>query len=89
MYLEFKLPNGAAGQAAAFANRILTQELHAWSDKYKIPYNSKIFKYTKRVTFDDDATYSFFAMTWNPSTKQFRSYLVDYSLIEPMDTRDK
>lgn len=89
MYIEFQLPRGASGQAAALANKLLTQELHAWSDQYSIPYNSKIFKYTKRVTFDDDTTYSFFAMTWNPTNKKFRSHLLDYRLVEPMNTRDK
>lgn len=69
MYIEFSLPNGAAGQAAAHANYIITQALHDWSDRYNIPYNVKNIKYFKRITFDDDAHYSLFAMTWNPDRK--------------------
>ena len=65
MYIEFALPQGAGGQAAIHASHIITQALHAWSDKYNIPYNVKNIKYFKRVTFDDDALYPFFAMTWN------------------------
>jgi hypothetical protein len=71
MYIEFSLPSGAAGSAAAHANHIINGELHAWSDRYNIPYNVKNIKYFKRITFDDDAHYSFFAMTWNPSKRYY------------------
>ena len=69
MYIEFSLPQGAAGQAAAHASHIITRELHKWSDKYDIPYSVKNIKYFKRITFNDDAHYAFFAMTWNPDRK--------------------
>jgi hypothetical protein len=69
MYIEFSLPQGAAGQAAVHANHIITRALHEWSDRYEIPYNVKNVKYFKRITFDDDAHYSLFAMTWNPDKK--------------------
>ena len=71
MYIEFSLPTGAGGQAALHANRIITLALHEWSDRYNIPYNSKLHKYFKRVTFDDDAHYSLFAMTWNPDQRYY------------------
>ena len=71
MYIEFSLPNGAAGQAAAHANHIIIRALHEWSDRYNIPYNTKLHKYTRRITFDDDAHYSLFAMTWNPDRKYY------------------
>ena len=69
MYIEFSLPHGAAGQAAAHASYIINRALHEWSDRYDIPYNVKNIKYFKRITFDDDAHYAFFAMTWNPDRK--------------------
>lgn len=69
MYIEFSLPNGSAGQAAAHVNYIITQHLQEWSEKYNIPYTTKIIKYIKRVPFEDDAHYAFFAMTWNPDKK--------------------
>jgi hypothetical protein len=69
MYIEFSLPQGAAGQSAVHANHIINQALHNWSDRYNIPYNVKNIKYFKRITFDDDAHYSFFAMTWNPDKR--------------------
>lgn len=71
MYIEFSLPNGSAGQAAAHANHIINKHLHEWSDKYQIPYNVKNVKYFKRITFDDDAHYSLFAMTWNPDRRYY------------------
>jgi hypothetical protein len=69
MYIEFSLPNGAAGQAAGHANMIVNNELVLWSQKYQIPYTTKIVKYIKRVTFEQDEHYSLFAMTWNPAQK--------------------
>ena len=69
MYIQFSLPSGAAGQAAAHANRIITLALHEWANKYDIQFSVKNVKYFKRVTFDDDAHYSLFAMTWNPDRK--------------------
>jgi hypothetical protein len=69
MYIEFQLPNGAAGQAAAHANHVLNYFLHEWSDRYNIPYNTKHHKHYKRITFDKDDHYSLFALTWNPDEK--------------------
>lgn len=69
MYIEFSLPNGSAGQAAAHANRVITLALVAWAEKYNITYTTKLHKYMRRVTFDDDAHYSLFALTWNPDKK--------------------
>jgi hypothetical protein len=69
MYIEFALPRGAAGQAAAHANGVLNQYLHKWSDRYCIPYTTKIHNFTKRIAFDNDEHYSLFVLTWNPDKK--------------------
>ncbi len=68
MYIEFRLGT-ANGDGAAHANMIINNALHEWSNRYEIPYNTKIIKYTKRITFDQDEHYSLFAMTWNPDRK--------------------
>lgn len=85
MYLEFQLPTGAGGMAAQYTSSVLTRNLQAWSDRYAIAYTKKIHKFTVRVTFDRDETYSFFAMTWNPTDEQMQHYLTNYRLIEPMN----
>ena len=69
MYIEFSLPTGAAGQGAGHANMIINNHLVLWSQKYGVEYKTKIIKYTKRVTFEQDEYYSLFAMTWNPDRK--------------------
>ena len=69
MYIEFSLPTGAAGQGALYANQAINRALQEWSDLYDISFNSKNIKFFKRVTFDNDAHYAFFAMTWNPTGK--------------------
>lgn len=69
MYIEFNLPTGAAGYAAGHSNMIINNALLEWSNKYGIPYTTKIVKYTKRVTFPKDEHYSLFVMTWNIDKK--------------------
>ena len=61
MYLVWQLPDDVF---ANVANRLLVKELDTWSDRFQTPYNTKIFKGTRRVTFDNDAFYSLFVMTW-------------------------
>ena len=85
MYIEFRLPTGAGGQAAQYTNGVLTRNLQEWSERQGIPFNKKIHKWTVRVTFDRDEHYSVFALTWNPKSRQLLSYLTDYRFIEPMN----
>ena len=56
----------------------LKAALQAWSDRFDIPYNTKIVRHIKRVTFDSDDSYSLFCLTWDHTQ-------LPYSLIEPMD----
>lgn len=85
MYLEFDLPQGAGGQAAAWANQVLNQALHEWSDKYQIPYNTKIVKYKKRITFDEDKFYDFFCLTWQAKTTH--GFWTNYRLITDLNNK--
>ena len=71
MYIVFDLSVSALGRDIHGINRAL----HDWSDQYNIPYNTKFHKSTKRVTFDNEETYSFFAMTWTGPK---------YRLVDPM-----
>jgi hypothetical protein len=83
MYIEFTLPSGAGGMAAAHTGAYIEKALKKWSDRYGIPYNKKIHKYTLRVTFDSDDTYTFFGLTWVPDPKYLN--WTSYRLIEPMN----
>lgn len=85
MYIEFRLPTGAGGMAAQYTNSVLNRNLHEWSERYGIPYNKKIHKWTVRITFDDDKFYDFFAITWNPKSENMLSYLTNYRFVEPMN----
>jgi hypothetical protein len=71
MYIEFSLPSGAAGQAPAHALLLIRKELVTWLEKYNIACTEKLIKYTYRVAFDSDETYTLFAMTWNPDKKYY------------------
>lgn len=64
MHIEFRLPNGAGGQAASFAKHLITNALAEWGAKRKILYRTRIDGYTYKVFFDNPAEYSIFAMTW-------------------------
>ena len=67
MYIEFRLPRGAGGpDQASYALSIVQKKLVLWAVKYNIKYRTKVFKYTLRVTFDSDESYTLFAMTWVP-----------------------
>lgn len=71
MYIVFDLSQHKLGLDVHTLNRAL----HKWSDRYNIPYNTKFHKLTKRVTFDNEEVYSFFAMTWTGP---------EYKLVDPM-----
>jgi hypothetical protein len=67
MYIEFRLPRGAGGpDQASYALSIVQKKLVLWAAKYEVEYRTKVFKYTLRVTFDSDESYTLFAMTWVP-----------------------
>jgi hypothetical protein len=71
MYVEFKLPESIAGASLLLLRRSILD----WSEKYQIPYTEKTIKYTYRVCFDKDESYSFFAMTY-PQTRHFLQYRI-------------
>ena len=83
MYVEFRLTvdDDRSSIRAELALHLINRDLHAWSDRYEIPYKSKVHKLTKRVIFDDLETYSFFALTFVPTSHT----ATRWSLIEPMD----
>lgn len=87
MYIEFILPQAPGGMAYQLYNNLLDRELQAWSNQFAVKYTVKNIKFTKRVTFDDDALYSFFSMTWNPKNDLLHIDMLNYRLIEPMHSR--
>jgi len=87
MYIEFVLSQVQADTVGYLVRRIAA-ELQEWSDKYDIPYIKKHHKLSIRVTFDQNKTYSFFALTWSPSCSldhESDRWLTNYRLIEPMN----
>ena len=77
MYIEFRLPRGAGGpDQASYALSIVQKKLVLWAAKYEVEYRTKVFKYTLRVTFDSDESYTLFAMTWvpHPDHPEWTSY---------------
>jgi hypothetical protein len=84
MYVEFQLTtkddNHNRTVRTELAHFLINRDLHAWSDRYGIPYKTKVHKLTKRIIFDDIKNYSFFALTFEPT-----SYTATrWSLVEPM-----
>jgi hypothetical protein len=77
MYIEFRLPRGAGGpDQASYALSIVQKKLILWAARYEVEYRTKVFKYTLRVTFDSDESYTLFAMTWvpHPDHPEWTSY---------------
>jgi hypothetical protein len=65
MYIEFWL-----------SSDLVRNKLNAWAVKYNIKYRTKVVKYTLRVTFDSDDSYTLFALTWvpDPEHPEWTSY---------------
>lgn len=80
MYIEFWLPTRTGG-----ANQILVRTLHAWSNRYGIPYNTKIHKRIRRITFDHDTSYSLFAMTWKADHKH--RFLARWRIVSDLNNK--
>jgi hypothetical protein len=77
MYIEFRLPRGAGGpDQASHALSIVQKKLVLWAARYEVEYRTKVFKYTLRVTFNSDESYTLFAMTWvpHPDHPEWTSY---------------
>ena len=87
MYIEFSLPSGAGGMAAAYTANAIQTNLKKWSEKYDVEILAiKSVRYTLKVTFKDPKYYDFFALTWDPQTNnQLRSWIIKYRFVEPMD----
>ncbi len=71
MYVEFRLPESITGATLLLLRRSILD----WSEKHQIPYTEKTIKYTYRVCFEKDESYSFFAMTY-PQTRHFLQYRI-------------
>ena len=61
VYIEF-VPYLNANYGAVFC--LINEDLARWSKTYSVVYRTKTVKNRKRVTFDNDAFYSLFVMTW-------------------------
>jgi hypothetical protein len=79
MYVEFRLPSGAGGMAAAHAAHIIRKEIGSWADKYCISYKIKIHKYTLRLCLEADDAYTHFQISWDPHNP----FCSQYSIIHP------
>lgn len=87
MYIEFSLPSGAGGMAAAYTASAIKTHLKAWSDKYDVEILAiKAVRYGLRVTLKEPQYYDFFALTWDPQTSNnLKSWIIKYKFVEPMD----
>ena len=84
MYIEFTLPTGAGGMSANYVHWEIRKNLQEWSEKYQIPFQSKVEKLKVKVTFEDERNYSVFSMTWNPTANHLNSWIKNFKFIEPM-----
>lgn len=76
MYIEFQLPNGSAGQAAAHALLRIRKDLVTWNENYGISYTEKTVKLTHRVCFNSPEEYTLFLTSWNPVYTQSQNFKV-------------
>jgi hypothetical protein len=87
MYIEFDLLpdiDMAPGHRAAINLRIIQESMLTWSERYNIPYREKTIKYTHRITFDHDESYTFWAMSWNPEQHKI---LAQYRIVSDLNNK--
>ena len=88
MYIEFDLlPNVdmASGlYAARVALAMIQDAMNSWGNQYSMQFREKTIKYKYRVTFDQDQTYSFWAMTWNPKQNKI---LAQYRIVSDLNNK--
>jgi 2-oxoglutarate dehydrogenase complex dehydrogenase (E1) component-like enzyme len=70
--IEFGLPNGASGQAAAHSSGYLRKRLAQWADQrnVKLDYTTANhdYRFWLRVTFSKEADLTLFALSWEERT---------------------
>ena len=71
-HIEFKLPNGSAGQAAAYTRRRIEMALIKWLEQHKIKdfdIRSNVYdSYRLAFTLSDEQLYTLFLLAWNEPT---------------------
>jgi hypothetical protein len=85
MYIEFDLlPE--VHVAPDWYNTLSTIQdaMNSWGNQHSIQFREKTINYKYRVTFDQDQTYSFWAMTWNPKQTQT---LAQYRIISDLNNK--
>jgi len=69
MHIEFKLPNGSAGQAAAYTRKRIEQRIQEWLDNNKITdYDIRSHvnnSYVLAFTLSHPQQYTLFLLAWN------------------------
>lgn len=76
MYIEFQLPTGAGGMAAAHAAHIIRKEIAEWADKHQVTYKTKAVKYTLRLCLESDQSYTHFQLSWDPFNQHSNRYRI-------------
>jgi nuclear transport factor 2 (NTF2) superfamily protein len=88
MYIEFDLlpdVHMAPNHGAAVRLSLIMSEMNSWGHRHGIlHYREKTIKYKHRVTFDQDQTYSFWAMTWNPEQNKI---LAQYCIVSDLNNK--
>ena len=85
MYIEFDLlPEVHVAPDWYHALLIIQDAMNSWGNQHSIQFREKTIKYKYRVTFDQDQTYSFWAMTWNPEQTET---LARYRIVSDLNNK--
>lgn len=82
MYIEFKLPNGSAGQAAAHYNKRIRQSILEWLEANNITdYDIRPRlgnNYYLAFTLSKEEQYTLFLLAWNEPNLPEPKLVVEY-----------
>ena len=88
MYIEFDLQpkvHLAPNHAQHDAQSTIQGAMNSWAHRHGIlHYRENTIKYKHRVTFDQEQTYLFWAMTWNPEQNEI---LAQYRIVSDLNNK--
>jgi hypothetical protein len=89
MYIEFQLPPLNNGSYYSRSLAEICRAIDNWSMKYRMLYTEQLSGEVYRIQFEDEDTYSFFCITWDPvprmnSTNWDKISVIDADLPEKL-----
>lgn len=75
MYIVFKLPSGAGGQAALHVSKKISDKVYTWANTHNVSITAKHSGYRICFTLAKPKDYTLFALSW-VSNNTWEEYVI-------------